>query len=230
MPVRALAGFFDLLRTTIAPFTPGHPAFLNRARFRTSQAAQIATEVANDFAVNGATSQQSVQVMHAYMQLVYTQIAGIADYTSEVQESGQVKNTTVALCRTSFHEIFPALPQDVLTYLGLSWKSETMLDRIAKYQDTTETPGKTASFNENVVRQIPGLPAFSLSDYLKSALTGAPQVFQSSMYGKMTLIPPTVENGDNLAVFELRTMGGHYKTWDQVKADLNVLVTWVQTV
>jgi hypothetical protein len=226
VPFRSLAGFFDLLRQ-IAPFNSGHAAFLDRARFRTLQAADIATAVAKDFASNGATSQQSVDIMQAYMQLVYTQIAGVADYTSEKNESGQVKNTTVALSRTSFYEIYPALPLDVRTYLGTSWTNQTILERIADYQDKTET-GSKANFNENVIRSVPTFPPFSLKQYLQSALTGAPKVPQSSMFGKMTLIPPTAENGVDLIVFELRTMGSRYKTWAQVKQDLQLLATWVQ--
>ncbi|GAB3001910.1 hypothetical protein [Saccharothrix stipae] len=233
VPVGALAGFFDLLRDTIAPFTPDDPRFLDRARFRTAQAAEFAESVVTDFAVGGATGDQSLEVMRAYMQLVYTQIAGIADYTDHaigVKPRGQVKNGTVALCRASFHEIFPALPEDVRKYLEESWSDESMIERIAATQDITEKPDVHADFNENDIREIPGLPAFSLKQYLKSALTGGPQVPQSSMYGKMTLVPPHRENGVDLIVFELRTTGDHHKTWAQVTADLQLLVTWVQGV
>ncbi|WP_433271449.1 hypothetical protein ACQPZF_12420 [Actinosynnema sp. CS-041913] len=227
VPVRSLAGFFDLVRK-IAPYVPGRQNFLNRARFRMFQAADFAAVVAKDFAANGASGRDSVQAMYAYAQLVYTQIAGIADYTSEVDESGQVKNGTVALGRTSFHEIYPMLPVDVRQYLAKSWDDESMLDRIAKVQDETETQGVTADFNEHVIRSVPGLPEHSLKDYLQSALTGAPQVGQSTMYGKMTLIAPAQENNLDVIVFELRTVGSHYKTWNQVNGDLDTLVRWVQ--
>jgi hypothetical protein len=158
---------------------------------------------------------------------MYTQIAGVADYVDNVPPVGQVKNSTVALCRASFFQIYPGLPLGVRNFLAQEWTNDTIIDRIALFQGVTETGG-TADFSENIQRAPVGQVAYTLGQYVQSACTGAPQVRQTSMFGDMTLVAPTPENGVEQIVFEIRTHGAHYKTWAQVDADLRALAAWVQ--
>ena len=168
-----------------------------------------------------------VTALSDYAELMYTQIAGVADYVDNVPQTGQVKNSTVALCRASFFQIYPVLPLGVRNFLAQEWTNDTIIDRIALLQGVTETGG-TADFSENIQRAPAGQTPYTLGEYVRSACTGAPQVPQTSMFGDMTLVAPAPENGVDQIVFEIRTSGAHYKTWAQVDADLRALAAWVQ--
>jgi hypothetical protein len=225
VPRRALGAFFATVRAA-APNNPG--SYLRRARFRASQAPNFA---ANLVAAYGAYAPgapaANVNALSAYAELMYTQIAGVADYVDNVPPVGQVKNSTVALCRASFFQIYPGLPAGVRNFLAQEWANDTIIDRIALFQGVTETGG-AANFSENIQRAPAGQVPYTLGQYVQSACTGAPQVRQTSMFGDMTLVAPAQENGVDQIVFEIRTRGAHYKTWAQVDADLRALAAWVQ--
>lgn len=225
VPRRALDAFFAMVRAA-APANPG--SHLRRARFRASQAPTFAANLVAAYgAFAPAAPAANVTALRAYAELMYTQIAGVADYVDNVPPVGQVKNSTVALCRASFFEIYPGLPVGVRNFLAQEWANDTIIDRIALLQGVTETGGN-ADFSENIQRAPAGQVPYTLGQYVQSACTGAPQVPQTSMFGDMTLVAPAPENGLEQIVFEIRTRGPHYKTWAQVDADLRALAAWVQ--
>lgn len=227
VPLGALSAFFELLRK-FAPYEPD--AFLAHARWRNQQAAELAEEGVKQFAekFNSAAKTAAAQV-HGYLQLVYTQVAAMADYVGRKQDEGQIKNETVALCRSAFHEVFPLLEKDARTFLAAGFADESLIDLIAKHQEVTEVKNVRMQFQERSTRQIDG-KAYSLIEYTRSALTGDPVIPQQGIFGKTTQVPPGPEQGTTVIPFEIRTLGTHYKTWDQVSADLITLTKWVQSV
>jgi hypothetical protein len=226
VPLKALNAFFDFLRTR-APYAPAQASFLKYSRFRLSQAATVADRgvAAFERMYPRATAAQRLQA-RGYLQSVYTQVAAMADYVAKPQDKGQIKNHTVALCRSAFFEVFPRLDADVQAFLAAGFGDDSLVNLVADFQGVSDV-GKPVDFQENSTRFIDGVER-SLMDYTRSALTGAPAVTQQQIFGSMTQVAPHGEDGVLMVPFEVRTMGAHYKTWHEVGADLTAIVQWVR--
>lgn len=226
VPLKALNGFFDFLRAG-APYAPDQRSFLKSSRFRLAQASTVGDRglASFDRGYPRATQAQRSQ-LRGYLQLVYTQVAAMADYLAKTADEGQIKNRTVALCRSAFFEVFPHLDADVRAFLAAGFGDDSLVNLIADVQGISET-GRNVDFPEKSTRLIDGVER-SLMAYTRSALTGAPAVTQQQIFGAMTQVAPHPEEGVLMVPFEVRTMGSHYKTWHEVGADLTAIVQWVR--
>lgn len=239
VPLNKLEEFYTFLRNTVAQFDADDENPLDHARWRTSQAEDLASDADKSFrkAYPKASDATRTQ-LRGYIQLVYTQVAAVADYLwdnrdeAEGDDADQIKNGTVALCRAAFCQIFPLLNPTVQAFLSTGFTGKKpLLDLIAKYQGESEfESGEEMDFRERDTRAI-GNTNWSLSQYAQSALTGKPQIAQQSMFGGMRMIGPHDDEGATMIAFELRTMGSsELKTWAEVQSDLDTLVEWVQSV
>lgn len=225
VPFTGLSAFFDFLRKN-APYE--NDAFLRRARWRTLQAKSFADDATQLFIKQAKPPTKApVTQVNGYLQLVYTQVAAMADYVARPADEGQIKNETVALCRSAFCQTFPLLDASVRAFLTEGFTGESLVNLIAKYQEDSGTRGVKLEFQEHSSREIDGAE-YTLIEYTRSALTGEPVIPQQGIFGKMTQLPPEQEQGKLVIPFEIRTLGSHYKTWDQVAADLRSLTSWVQ--
>lgn len=225
IPLTGLSAFFDFLRKN-APYEDD--AFLRPARWRTLQAKAFAEDATQLFIKQAKPSTKTpVAQVNGYLQLVYTQVVAMADYVARRKDEGQIKNETVALCRSAFHQIFPLLEPSVRAFLTAGFTGQSLVDLIARYQEDSGVRGVKLAFQEESSREIDGAE-YKLIEYTRSALTGDPVVPQQGIFGKMTQLPPEKEQNKWVIPFEIRTLGSHYKTWDQVAKDLESLTNWVQ--
>jgi hypothetical protein len=233
----ALASFFDFLRTNV-PFSDEYEYPSDRARFRLAQAEGFGKELAKIYKKTVSTSASEIAQVNGYAQLVYTQVAAMADYLIGKKDEGQVKNGTVGLCRSRFSEIFPLLPQDVRDFFtaGFSAKNDNFVTLIASYQEVSDKGDERLPFNEDNYRAVPDPYAknkvvkTTLIEYTKSALTGEPSVGQQSIFGGMKMIAPKRDGAGFVIPIEVRTFGTTlFKTWVEVAADLDLIIGWVQS-
>lgn len=232
----ALGSFFDVLRKNV-PFSDTTVYPLNRARFRLVQAQDFGRELAKTFKKTVSTSAADLAQLNGYAQLVYTQVAAMADYLVGDEDKGQIKNGTVGLCRSTFSQIFPLLNEDVRNFLteGFSAKNDNIVTLIADYQEVPEKGDKRLPFNEESYREVEDpyvggkLIKTKLIECAQSALTGTPAVKQQSVFGGMRMIAPERDGAGFVIPIEVRTFGTtQFKTWDRVGADLDLMIKWAQ--
>lgn len=232
----ALASFFDFLRTNV-PFSDRAAYPSDRARFRLAQAEDFGKELTKIFKKAVSPSSSDLALLNGYAQLVYTQVAAMADYLVGEKDKGQIKNNTVGLSRSNFSDIFPLLPEGVRDFLtaGFSAGKDNIVTLIAKYQEQSDTSDDPLPFNEESSRVVEDpyrrdkTIETKLIDYAKSALTGKPAVAQQHIFGGMKMIAPKMDGAGFVIPIEIRTFGTTlFKTWDQVGTDLDLMIEWVQ--
>ncbi|GAA3300104.1 hypothetical protein GCM10020295_40010 [Streptomyces cinereospinus] len=206
-------------------------ATLPRALFRLNQAKPFAaTEVEKfDKSATGRKrnrAQTDLDALDGFLQLYYTQVAAMADYVAQDQDSGQIKNLTIFLSRSRLTDAYRLLDADVQAYLKRN--NNHIVTRLSKLQEKTQTPGETLSFFDNGTRALPGLEPVTLETYAKSALRGEPSVSQQQVFGGMNEIAPHAVEGSTVIPMEIRAMGNYYKTWDELKAELRKIAGWAQ--
>jgi hypothetical protein len=226
VPLRSFRLFLNRLRVVAPPELP-------RARFRLGQALNFANDVVALFqGLPPVPVGYDLRPLHSYLQLAFTQICAMADYLDDPVNEPQIKNCTVVLSRSSLTSVYNLLgplergylQQTLLVPVG---NPHNIINRLANYQDLTETPGVHLNFNDNDFRQMGALAPVSLIQYANAAFNGAADINQQRVFGGMLTLAPHPENGIMWIPVEVRTMGAARKTWAQVQADLvNRLCTW----
>lgn len=230
VPLKGMPLFFDHLRDA-APDVAGAPN--RRARFRLSQSKAFAKKVLDMYEADADTAADQkkrkrpdvdTDALDGYCQLFYMQVAAVADYVAEDTDRGQIKNLTAVLSRSRLSDVRRLLDAEFTTFLAR--RSEAVLDVLSDYQEDSGE-GTKLDFKEKATRDVDGGPV-SLLAFARSAIKGTPQVFQQRVFGGMNQIAPHEEEGAMMVPFEIRTMGGTMKTWDQLKAELHDLAEWAE--
>ncbi|AIR98932.1 DUF4157 domain-containing protein [Streptomyces glaucescens] len=202
---------------------------LPRALFRLNQAAPFAEAELAKFE-NSATGKKRARTdtdsLDGFLQLYYTQVAAMADYLAQEQDGGQIKNLTIFLSRSRLADAFKLLDSDTQAYLRRN--NNHIVNRLAAFQEKTETPGQKLDFFDRGTRALPGLEPVTLETYARSALKGEPSVSQQQVFGGMNEIAPHSVEGSTVIPMEIRAMGNYYKTWDELKAELRKIAGWAQ--
>ncbi|MFD5709411.1 DUF4157 domain-containing protein [Streptomyces pharetrae] len=228
MPLAGVPLMFQHYREEAAPDVAQAAYPRARALFRLQQARPFAeAELARYQSSKGKKRARiDTDSLDGFLQLYYTQVAAMADYLAQDRDAGQIKNLTVFLSRSRLVEAFELLDSDTQDYLRKN--SESIVDRLAEFQEETERPGQKLDFLDNGTRELPGLEPVTLETYAKSALTGEPRVSQQRVFGGMNEITPHQVEGSTVIPMEIRSMGSRYKTWDQLKAELRKIARWAQ--
>jgi hypothetical protein len=202
---------------------------LPRALFRLTQAKPFAKAELEKFdksATGKKRSRTDTDSLDGFLQLYYTQVAAMADYLAQEQDSGQIKNLTIFLSRSRLTDAFRLLDGDAQAYLKRN--NNHIVNRLAKFQEKTQKADETLLFFDKGTRELPGLEPVSLETYAKSALKGEPSVSQQQVFGGMNEIAPHSVEGSTVIPMEIRAMGNYYKTWDELKAELRKIAGWAQ--
>ncbi|MFJ9577235.1 DUF4157 domain-containing protein [Streptomyces sp. NPDC101191] len=229
VPLRGMPLFFDHLREA-APDVRGAPS--RRARFRLSQARDFADDIVKLYEDNKAQyaskkrkREVETDELDGYAQLFFMQIAAVADYLAEAEDSGQIKNLTAVLSRSRLSDVRALLAEEFRDFL--TGTAEEVVDVLARYQEKPGQGDHELEFREQATREIDGNPV-SLIDFARSAIHGDTQVDQQSVFGGMNQIAPHKEAGSTMVPFEIRTMGSNKKTWDELKTELDSLARWAE--
>nr|WP_240509631.1 DUF4157 domain-containing protein [Streptomyces malaysiense] len=233
VPLAGMPAFFDLYRADAQQRTDqGRPPVLPDAQHRLAQARPFAAAEAARFA-QATQSTTDTTALDGYLQLVYTQVAAMADYVAVAQgqgnsfalPQGQIKNWTLFLSRSQLGDAYQLLDPAIRAYLAAN--CDDIIERLSAFHETTAT-GRQATFYDNAERALPGLDPVSLETYAQSALGGAPAVSQQRVFGGMNEIPPHGVEGANVIPMEIRLIGDSMKTWDGLKAELRKIAGWAQ--
>ncbi|WP_261398444.1 DUF4157 domain-containing protein [Streptomyces misionensis] len=233
VPLAGMPLFFDLYRADAqAREAQGKRTVLPDAQHRLNQARPFAAaEVARFSQATG--SALDTTALDGYLQLVYTQVAAVADYVAVEQgegdrfasPQGQIKNWTMFLSRSRLSDTFQLLDPEIRAYLAAN--HDDIIERLSAFHETTAT-GQQATFFDNAERALPGLDPVSLETYAQSALGAAPPVSQQQVFGGMNEIAPHGVEGANVIPMEIRLIGDSMKTWDGLKAELRKIAGWAQ--
>jgi hypothetical protein len=145
VPLRSFRLFLNRLRVVAPPELP-------RARFRLGQALNFANDVVALFqGLPPVPVGYDLRPLHSYLQLAFTQICAMADYLDDPVNEPQIKNCTVVLSRSSLTSVYNLLgplergylQQALLVPVG---NPHNIINRLANYQDLTETPGGAPQF------------------------------------------------------------------------------------
>ncbi|MFG3054658.1 DUF4157 domain-containing protein [Kitasatospora sp. NPDC048239] len=226
VPLAGMPMFFDHLRGA-APDVAGAPN--RRARFRLSQSREFAAQIVELYQQGQGQprkrKRQEEDALDGYSQLFFMQVAAMADYLAQEQDSGQIKNLTAVLSRSKLTDVRDLLDPAYQDFLKDN--SGTIVDLLSDFQEDPGDGSGKLDFRDNATRQIDG-PEVSLLAFAESTLKGVPQVPQQSVFGGMNQIDPHEEEGAMMVPFEIRTMGSLMKTWDQLKAELRDLAQWAE--
>ena len=225
VPLSGMPLFFDHLRAA-APVAAGVPN--RRARFRLTQAGSFAADVVDlyekDQAAEKKRKRLDTDALNGYCQLFFMQVAAVADYLAQDEDSGQIKNLTAVLSRSRLSDVRSLLEPESQSFLGAN--SNDLITLLSEYQEDSGD-GQKLDFREESTRQIDSEPV-SLLAFAESGLKGTPAVDQQSVFGGMNQIAPHEEEGATMVPFEIRTMGALMKTWDELKAELHSLASWAE--
>ncbi|MYW20793.1 DUF4157 domain-containing protein [Streptomyces sp. SID2955] len=226
LPLAGVPQVFDNYRDD--PGSVGQNA-LPRAMFRLNQAKPFAQDVLQKFDESRTGKKRSrvdTDSLDGFLQLFFTQVAAVADYLATDQDQGQPKNLTIFLSRSPLADAFALLDDEVQAYLKKNKK--VIVDRLAEYQENTETQGEKLEFRDRATRELPGLDKVTLLGYANSALTGKPTVSQQRVFGGMNEIKPHPVEGSTVIPMEIRAIGNYFKTWDELKTELRKIAGWAQ--
>ena len=252
VPVTGIPEFFDQLRTA-DPYTRQQdpynsnqqtpvPGQIAQARFRLNQARDFSRDVLAEFRrqrprtrTASQNPEQEDASLDGYIQLVYTQLAGMTDFMRT--GAGQPKNALSALSRANLAEVLAGLPERVRTFLDtfdIEDDNGFFSQLFDRYQEQT-AGGGTVNFDLLQQRQVNDQTrTVTLVNYANSAFrragAGLPggEVTQQEVFGGLNIIPPHLEQGSVMIPMEIRELGGRRKTWDQLQQDLNNLANWAE--
>ncbi len=228
VPLAGVPQVFDNYRND--PESVGQNA-LPRATFRLNQAKPFAQDVLRDFDTSRPgpgkkRSRVDTDSLDGFLQLFFTQVAAVADYLATDHDQGQPKNLTIFLSRSPLADAFSLLDGEVQRFLKKN--KNAIVNRLAEYQEKTETEGEQLEFRDRASRELPGLEKVTLLGYANSALTGKPTVSQQQVFGGMNEIKPHTVEGSTVIPMEIRAIGNYFKTWDELKAELRKIAGWAQ--
>ncbi|MEU9062552.1 DUF4157 domain-containing protein [Streptomyces sp. NPDC048430] len=233
VPLAGIPSFFTHLRTEGKPNPVPRPH--KRAWLRLDQAEEFARSVVDSYGTRSGkrAAPDSLDALNGYCQLLYTQVAAMADKFDPDTGAGQIKNKTVALSRSALPDARKLLPVDQQEFLARN--VDDIVGKLAGHQEKTEEGAKDGNFNDDDIRQVDGYPDTKLIDYAKSALDGTiPEGHtrppgQQQVFGGMREIAPHLEQGVRMVPMEIRHFGSHLKTWDGLKNELSTLASWANT-
>jgi len=233
VPLAGMPQFFDLYRADAqARVAQGQQHLLPDAQHRLDQARPFATAELAHFA-QATGSAVDTTALNGYLQLIYTQIAAVADYVAVEQDQGaqfanpqgQPKNWTIFLSRSKLSDAYELLAPEIKTYLAAN--HEQIIERLSQFQEVTATGGAVTFFDVGE-RALPGLEPVNLETYAQSALGAAPGVSQQRVFGGMNEIAPHDVEGSTVIPMEIRLIGDSMKTWVALKAELRRIAGWAQ--
>ncbi|WP_329307997.1 hypothetical protein [Streptomyces microflavus] len=225
VPLGGLPYFLDRLRTA-APV--GNRVATADARHRLVQAKAFATQILGDFKQKGLTDTQARarRELDGYLQYAFTQIVAFADYVATTKDDGQIKNGTVVLSRAILAEVFAHLSTDARNFLRQH--VQPLITTLADYQENPFS-GPKLQFQDRSSRAIVAHAPVTLEEYAIAAFNGIDPISQERVFGGMREVVPHTEAEAMMIPFEIRTMGSHLKSWQEVSDDLTNLCDWSQT-
>ena len=122
----------------------------------------------------------------------------------------QVKNNTPALSRVTLHEIHASLSAPVGQ--AMHDNHDAIINAIADQLDGV------VDYNDDDVREVPGLDPVTLGNYAASGLGRGAEVSQQRVFGGMNELHLDQSHGMALVPVELRSFRQQYMSFDEVRA------------